>query len=56
MREIAPELIFITLGIILLAVGLAFWFGWERATVAVGALLLGLGSWSAATTHADRGR
>jgi low temperature requirement protein LtrA len=55
-REIALELIFIVLGIILLAVGLAFWFGWERAAVAVGALLFVLGSWSAATTRADRGR
>jgi membrane protein implicated in regulation of membrane protease activity len=55
-RDIAPELVCITVGLVLLAGGLVVWFGYDRAAVVVGALLLALGSWSAATTRADRGR
>lgn len=56
MRDIAPELVCIVIGLVLLAVGLAVWLGSDRAAVVVGALLLVLGSWSAATSRADRGR
>lgn len=56
MKDIAPELVCIVIGLVLLAVGLAVWLGYDRAAVVVGALLLALGSWSAATTRADRGR
>ena len=55
-RNIAPELIVIMTGIILLIIGLTAWLGWERMAVIVGALLLMLGSWSAASGRADRGR
>lgn len=56
MKDIAPELICILVGLVLLAVGLAVWLGFDRAAVVVGALLLVLGSWSAASTRGDRGR
>ena len=56
MKNIAPELAVIVTGLLLLSVGLAAWLGWERAAVIVGALLLVLGSWSAASGRAERGR
>lgn len=56
MKDIAPELVCIVIGLVLLAVGLTVWLGYDRAAVVVGALLLVLGSWSAATSRADRGR
>ena len=49
MRESAPELAVLGVGLVLLAVGLAVLFGPAWACTVIGGLLVGLASWSAAT-------
>jgi len=56
MRESAPELGVILVGLVLLSVGLSVTFGWAWACIVVGGLLLALGAWSLASEHPlDRG-
>ena len=57
MRESAPELAVLCVGLVLLAVGLAVTFGWAWACTVIGGLMVGLASWSAATgARSDKGR
>ena len=49
MRDSAPELAVLCMGIVLLSVGLVGLFGWAAACAVIGGLLVGLGSWSAAS-------
>ena len=49
MRESAPELAVLCVGLVLLAVGLAVLFGPAWACTVIGGLLVGLASWSAAS-------
>ena len=56
MRESAPELAVLCMGLVLLSVGLAVLFGPAWACTVIGGLLVGLASWSAATgARGDRG-
>jgi hypothetical protein len=49
LRGIAPELVFIVLGLLLVLVGLSVWFGWWVAVTVDGILLALGGAWSAAS-------
>jgi hypothetical protein len=53
--QVAPGLVIILLGLALLAVGAAFWLGWAIAATVVGALLTGIGLWSAFDTRSVPG-
>lgn len=48
MKAIAPELVIILVGLVLLTVGLCYWFGFAVALTVDGVLLVGLGASSAA--------
>jgi len=54
MRRIAPELVALVVGLVVLCIGLGARFGWEIALIVLGALLVALSAWSAA--GADRAR
>jgi len=56
MRESAPELAVLCVGLVLLAVGLAVLFGPAWACVVIGGLMVGLASWSAASGGRRGGR